>query len=83
MTQHTPKTAVVVLSDALGCLDIIEPPLARGPIRAMFRAAMEQCVGTRSLEGKPVAHVVALAEALTTTAAAENSRSAVTRTEPR
>jgi hypothetical protein len=68
MTQHTPHSAVLVLTDALDCLDMVEPPLARGPIRAMFRAAMQQCVTTRSLEGKPVAHVVALAEALTTAA---------------
>lgn len=65
MMQHTPRTAVVLLTDALDCLDVIEPVAAREPIRLMFRAMMEQCVVSRSLLGKPVNHVLALAEALT------------------
>lgn len=67
--QHTPRSAVVLLSDALGNLDLVEPPTAREPIRSMFRAAIEECVGCRSLLGKRVNFVLQLAEALTQAAA--------------
>lgn len=66
MTAHTPRSASVLLSDALGHLDLIEPPAAREPIRAMLRAAIEECVVSNSLLGKRLNYVLELAEALVT-----------------
>jgi len=64
MTDHTPRSAVVLLSDALGHIDLISPPGAREPIRLMFRAGIEMCATSRSLLGKPVVHTLCLAQSL-------------------
>jgi hypothetical protein len=63
-TEHTPRSAALLITDALAHLDLVEPPAAREPIRHMLRAGIEQCTMARSLLGKPVNHVIALAQAL-------------------
>lgn len=62
--RHTPRSAAALLSDALTHIDLIEPPGAREPIRNMFRAAIEICVTSHSLLGKPVVLVLDLAQSL-------------------
>lgn len=62
--EHSPRSAAVLLSEALNRIDLIEPPGAREPIRTMFRAAIEMCVVSRSLLGKPVVYVLQLAQSL-------------------
>jgi hypothetical protein len=69
MTDHSPRTAVVLLSDALGHLDLVEPASAREPIRQMFRAAIEVCAIRTSLLGTPIAYTLELAQALVDDAA--------------
>lgn len=61
---HTPRSAAVLLSDALEHIDLVSPPGARGPIRMMFRAGIEMCATSRSLLGKPVVHTLALAQSI-------------------
>ena len=63
-TGHTPRSAAVLLSDALSRLDTVEPSEAREPVRQMFRATIELCAVSNSLAGKPVTHVLQLAQAL-------------------
>jgi hypothetical protein len=60
----TPRSASVLLSDALGHVELIEPSAAREPIRMMFRAAIEECTISSSLLGKRLNYVLELAEAL-------------------
>lgn len=62
--EYTPRRAALVLTDALGHLNLIEPSAVREPVRQMLRAGIELCATTRSLAGKPVMHTLALAEAL-------------------
>lgn len=62
--HHSPRSAAALLSEALNHIDLIEPPGAREPIRHMFRAAIEICVTSRSLLGKPVVFALDLAQAL-------------------
>lgn len=62
--RHTPRSAANLLSHALGHVELIEPPAARGPVRAMLLAAIEQCVVSLSLLGKPVVNVLNLAQCL-------------------
>jgi hypothetical protein len=62
--RYTPRAAAALLSEALGHLDVVEPPAAREPIRQMFRAEIERCTLSRSLLGQPVTYVLQLAEAL-------------------
>jgi hypothetical protein len=62
--EHTPRSAAALLSNALGHLDLIEPPAAREPIRLMFRATIEQCTVSATLWGQPVRYVLELAQAL-------------------
>jgi hypothetical protein len=64
VTEYTPRSAAALLSNALGCLDILEPAAAREPVRQMFRAGIELCTISRSLFGKPVQHVLDLAQSL-------------------
>ncbi|GAA4226136.1 hypothetical protein GCM10022254_10160 [Actinomadura meridiana] len=71
-TVHAPRSASVLLSDALRYLDLIEPPAAREPIRGMLRAAIEECAISNSLLGKRINYVLELAEALVA-ASRENS----------
>ena len=63
-TTHTPRSASALLSDALGHLNLIEPPAAREPVRGMLRAAIEECTISNSLLGKRINYVLELAEAL-------------------
>jgi hypothetical protein len=63
-TQHNPRSAASVLTEALGYVHLIEPPGAREPIVAMLRATVELCVTSPTLLGKPVRYVMELAEAL-------------------
>lgn len=62
--RHTPRSAAVLLTRALDEVDRIEPEIARGPVRAMFQAAIELCASSRSLLGKRVVNVLDLAQAL-------------------
>jgi len=62
--EHTPRSASVLLAEALGHLDLVEPAAAREPIRSMFKAGIELCAVSTSLLGKPVAFVLDLAQAL-------------------
>jgi len=64
MSQHTPRSAALLLSDALEHLDRVEPPAAREPIRDMFRAAIELCAVSTSLLGQQVNYVFELAQAI-------------------
>lgn len=64
MRDHSPRSAAVLLSDALAHIDLIEPFMAREPIRQMFRGAIELCTISRSLLGQPVVLVLDLAQAL-------------------
>jgi len=62
--HYTPRSAAALLSDALSHVDLIEPSGARKPIRDMLRAAIEICVTSRSLLGKPVVYALELAQSL-------------------
>ncbi|GAA3223126.1 hypothetical protein [Actinocorallia longicatena] len=62
--RHTPRSAALLFADALECLDLLEPALAREPIRHMLRAGIEQCASSHSLLGKPVNYLLQLAEVL-------------------
>lgn len=62
--EYTPRSAVLVLTDALGHLDLVQPESLREPARHMLRAGIELCATTRSLLGKPIMHTLAFAEAL-------------------
>jgi hypothetical protein len=62
--DHSPRSASVLLSEALAHLDVIQPEAARGPVRDIFGAGIEVCVTSRSLRGKPIAATVALAQAV-------------------
>jgi hypothetical protein len=64
-TQHTPRSAAMLLTDALAHIDRIQPASAREPVRQMLRAGIETCASSRSLAGKPVQQTLALAQALT------------------
>lgn len=61
---HTPRSAAVLLSDALGHLDVVEPPSAREPIRNILRSGIEMCAVSRSLLGKPITHTLSLAHSI-------------------
>lgn len=67
-TDHTPRSAAVLLSAALGHLDLVEPPAARKPIRSMFRAGIERCALSTSLVGLPMVYELDLAQAIVDTA---------------
>lgn len=62
--DHTPRSAAVLLTDALDHLALVEPPALREPVRMMLRAGIEQCAISSSLLGKPVGHVLRMAQAL-------------------
>jgi len=62
--DHTPRSAAVLLSEALSHLDKVEPPGAREPVRQMFRAAIETCTVSHSLLGQPVVYVLLLAQSI-------------------
>lgn len=62
--EHTPRSAAALLSEALGHLDIVEPPAAREPIRSMFRAGTERCAISTSLLGLPMVYELDLAQAI-------------------
>lgn len=64
VTDHTPRSAAVLLSAALGHLDLVEPPAAREPIRSMFRAGIERCALSASLVGLPMVYALELAQAI-------------------
>ena len=64
MSEHTPRSAALVFTDALGHLDLVQPESLREPVRNMLRAGIEQCAVVRSLLGKPIMHTLDLAEAL-------------------
>lgn len=61
---HSPRSAAVLLSEAIDRIDLIEPPGAREPIRSMFRAAIEMCAVSHSLLGQPMVYVLQLAQSL-------------------
>jgi hypothetical protein len=67
MSQHTPRSAALLLSEALEHLDRVEPSTAREPIRGMFRAAIERCAISTSLLGQSVNYVLDLAQAIVDT----------------
>lgn len=69
MTEHTPRSASMLLSGALAHLDVIQPPDLRGPVRDILRAGIEICVGSRSLLGKPILPALDLAQAVMNAAA--------------
>ncbi|MFG2001623.1 hypothetical protein ACGFNU_20975 [Spirillospora sp. NPDC048911] len=54
----------MLLTDALDHLALVEPRALREPVRMMLRAGIEQCAISSSLLGKPVGHVLMLAQAL-------------------
>lgn len=58
MNEHAPRSAAVLLSNALGHLDLIEPAAAREPVRGMLRAAIEECTVSSSLLGKRLNYVL-------------------------
>lgn len=62
--EHTPRSAVVLLTKALQNVNRIEPETLREPIVGMLAAGIELCAVSRSLLGKPVVNLLALAEAL-------------------
>jgi hypothetical protein len=64
VNDHTPRSAAVLLSAALGHLDVVEPPAAREPIRSMFRAGIERCALSTSLAGLPMRYELDLAQAI-------------------
>jgi hypothetical protein len=70
-TDHSPRSASMLLSGALAHLDVIQPPDLRGPVRDILRAGIELCVGSRSLLGKPIQHTLRLAQAVMDTANSE------------
>lgn len=65
--EHTPRSAALLLSDAIEHLDRVEPSEAREPIRGMLRAAIERCALSKSLLGQPVNYVLELAQAIVAT----------------
>lgn len=64
MSDHSPRSATVLLLRALGYVDLIEPASARTPIKRMFEATIELCAVSSSLLGRPVGYVLDLAQAL-------------------
>lgn len=60
----SPRAASAVLTNALGYLDLVQPPGAREPIRQILRAAIEACVLSHSLLGTPVVNAIGIAQAL-------------------
>lgn len=62
--DHSPRSAVALLSEALSHVDKIEPSAAREPVRQMFRAAIEMYAVSRNVLGQPVVYVLELARAL-------------------
>lgn len=64
MKSHTPRSASVLLSDALAHLDVVQPEALRGPVRNILRAGIELCAVSRSLLGKPIQHTLDLAQAI-------------------
>lgn len=60
----SPRAAAVLLTRALGRLDALQPPEVREPVRHMLNAAIEMCVISRSLLGKPTVHVIRLAQVI-------------------
>ncbi|MEV6897465.1 hypothetical protein [Amycolatopsis sp. NPDC051372] len=69
MSDHSPRSASVLLSGALAHLDVIQPPDLRGPVRDILRAGIELCVTSRSLLGKPILPALNLAQAVMNAAA--------------
>lgn len=63
-TELTPRAAVALCIQALPFVDKVEPEVLRDPIRALLSDAAERCIGTRSLTGKPVLKVLAIAREL-------------------
>jgi hypothetical protein len=63
-SNHSPRSASLLLSGALAHLDVIQPAELRGPVRDILRAGIELCVGSRSLLGKPIQHTIELAQAV-------------------
>ncbi|WP_432845990.1 hypothetical protein ACQPXB_35955 [Amycolatopsis sp. CA-161197] len=68
-SDHSPRSASVLLSGALAHLDVIQPPDLRGPVRDILRAGIEVCVTSRSLLGKPIRPALDLAQAVMNAAA--------------
>lgn len=64
--EMSPRAAAALLTEALSHLDMVQPPSAREPIRLILRAAVETCVVSHSLLGKPVTGAIELAHALVT-----------------
>jgi hypothetical protein len=64
MTNHSPRSASALLSNALGHLDVIQPAALRGPVRNILRAGIEICMTSRSLLGLPIQHTIDLAQAV-------------------
>lgn len=72
-TDHSPRSASVLLSGALVHLDVIQPPALRGPVRDILRAGIEICVTSRSLLGTPIQHTIDLAQAVMDAASDERT----------
>lgn len=76
-TEHTPRSASMLLSGALAHLDVIQPPDLRGPVRDILRAGIEVCVSSRSLLGKPIRPALDLAQAVMNAAAFQDDDEAL------
>lgn len=67
----SPRQAGLLFARALRRVDRIQPASLREPVAAMLEAGIEQCTLCRPLLGKPVNHLIALADALTADDAGE------------
>jgi hypothetical protein len=77
VTDRTPRSAALLLSDALTHLDVIQPPALRDPVRDILRAGIELCASSPSLLGKPIEHTLRLAQAVVDTASRPQPRRSV------
>lgn len=69
-TTHTPRSAIILLTQAFGHVDRVQPPSIRPALAKLLLSAMEQCVGSRTISGKQLLEeAIDLAQALTDPAA--------------
>ncbi|MEV6908008.1 hypothetical protein [Amycolatopsis sp. NPDC051071] len=64
VTNHSPRSASVLLSGALARLDVVQPETLRGPVRDILRAGIELCTVSQSLIGLPIRFTLDLAQAI-------------------
>lgn len=63
-TDHSPRSAAVLLSRALVHLHVVQPPQLREPVADILRAGVELCTVSRSLLGLPIHYTLDLAQAV-------------------